>query len=112
VDLIVRVLACLAEGLSIRATARGCEVDPHTVLSWLVEAAEQLRAFSAYFLCHLHVKQLPLDELDAVLRDRKGGKISDEEAMKRLERSPYSGSMWVVSKQYPQAVSTPPYARH
>jgi len=45
VELIVRVLACLAEGLGIRATARVFEVDPNTVLQWLVEAAEQLRAF-------------------------------------------------------------------
>jgi len=40
VELIVRVLACLAEGLGIRATARVFEVDPKTVLHWLVEAAE------------------------------------------------------------------------
>jgi hypothetical protein len=39
VDLSVRVLACLAEGLGIRATARGFEVAPTTVLQWLVEAA-------------------------------------------------------------------------
>ena len=53
----MRVLACLAEGLGIRATARVFEVDPNTVLPWLVEAAEHLRAFSAYCLCDLHVNQ-------------------------------------------------------
>jgi transposase-like protein len=63
VELIVRVLACLAEGLGIRATARVFEVDPNTVLQWLVEAAEQLKAFSASFLCDVHVEQLQLDEL-------------------------------------------------
>ena len=63
VDLIVHVLACLAEGLGIRATARVFEVDAQTVLQWLVEAAEQLRAFSRYFLCAVHVKQLQLDEI-------------------------------------------------
>ena len=52
----MRVLACLAEGLGIRATARVFEVDANTVLHWLVEAAEQLRAFSAYFLCDVHVQ--------------------------------------------------------
>ena len=88
VDLIVRVLACLAEGLGIRATARVFEVAPNTVLQWLTEAAEQLRAFSAYFLCDLHLEQLQLDELYAVLRDLKAGKISDDEAITRLERSP------------------------
>jgi IS1 family transposase len=88
VELIVRVLACLAEGLGIRATARVFEVAPNTVLQWLVEAAEQLHAFSAYFLCDLHLEQLQLDELYAVLRALKAGEISDEAALKRLERSP------------------------
>jgi IS1 family transposase len=97
VELIVRVLACVAEGLGIRATARVFEVDPHTVLHWLVEAAEQLRAFSAYFLCDLHVEQLQLDELYAVLRDLKTGEISEDEAIKRLERSPY----WVWTAMDP-----------
>src|SRR5881397_482876 len=88
VELIVRVLACLAEGLGIRATARVFEVDPNTVLHWLVEAAEQLRAFCAYFLCDLHVRQLQLDELYAVLRDLKAGEINEDEAIQRLERAP------------------------
>src|SRR5437588_4234289 len=97
VDLIVRVLVCLAEGLGIRATARVFEVAPNTVLQWLVEAAEQLRAFSAYFLCDLHVEQLQLDELYAVLRARKAGEISEDAAIERLERSPY----WVWTAMDP-----------
>jgi len=48
VERIVHGVACLAEGRGIRATARVFEVAPNTVLDWLVEAAEQLRAFSAY----------------------------------------------------------------
>jgi IS1 family transposase len=92
-------LATANSGLGIRATARVFEVDPNTVLQWLVEAAEQLRAFSAYFLCALHLEQLQLDELYAVLRDRKAGEISDEEAIQRLERSPY----WVWTAMDPQS---------
>jgi transposase-like protein len=42
----VHVIGCLAEGLGIRGTARVFEIDPNTVLGWLVEAAEHLRAFS------------------------------------------------------------------
>jgi len=87
VELIVRVLACLAEGLGIRATARVFEVAPNTVLRWLVEAAEQLQAFSAHVLCDVHVHQLQLDELYAVLRGVKNGEISEDNAIKRLERS-------------------------
>jgi IS1 family transposase len=99
VELIVRVLACLAEGLGIRATARVFEVAPNTVLQWLVEAAEHLRAFSAYFLCALHLEQLQLDELYAVLRDLQAGEISDDAAIKRLERSPY----WVWTAMDPRS---------
>ena len=71
---------------------RGCSRStPNTVLHWLGEAAEQLRAFSAYFLCDLHVEQLQLDEVYAVLRELKAGEINDDEAIKRLERSPSWG---------------------
>jgi len=57
VERIVRVLACLAEGWGIRATARVFEVDANTVLQWLGEAAEQLWALSRYVLCDVHVEQ-------------------------------------------------------
>jgi IS1 family transposase len=94
VELMVHVLACLAEGLGIRATARVFEVAPNTVLDWLVAAAEQLRAFSAYFLCEVHVKQLQLDELYAVLSAVKDGEISEAKAIKHLSRSPHW--VWVA----------------
>jgi len=97
VERIVHVLAYLAEGLGIRATARVFEVAPNTVLAWLMEAAEHLRAFSRYFLCDVHVEHLQLDELYAVLRDRKAGAISDDEAIERLERSRY----WVWTAMDP-----------
>jgi hypothetical protein len=84
----------MVQGLGIRATARVFEVDANTVLHWLVQAAEHLRAFSRYFLCNVHVEQLQLDELYSVLRDLKAGAISNDEAIKRLERSP--SWVWTV----------------
>jgi hypothetical protein len=54
-ELLVRVVAALAEGVDIRAVARVFEVDPSTVLAWLVEAADQLQAFSLYVLRHVQV---------------------------------------------------------
>src|SRR5712691_2992166 len=88
VELIIRVLACLAEGLGIRGTARVFEVDPNTVLQWLVEAAEQLQAFSRHFLHDIRVNQVQLDELFALLSAVKDGKVSEAEAIERLGRSP------------------------
>jgi IS1 family transposase len=99
VDLIVRVLACLAEGLGIRGTARVFEVDPNTVLHWLVEAAEQLQAFSQYFLHDLRVRQVQLDELFALLSAVKAGEVTETEAIERLERSPH----WVWAAMDPES---------
>jgi IS1 family transposase len=78
----------LAEGLGIRGTARVFEVDPNTVLQWLVEAAEQLQAFSQHVLHDVRVRQVQLDELFALLSAVKDGEVSEAEAIERLERSP------------------------
>ena len=99
VDLIVHVIGCLAEGLGIRGTARVFEIDPNTVLHWLVEAAEQLRAFSQYFLRDLHLTQVQLDELYAVLRAVKDGAVSTDDAIDRLSRSPH----WVWTAMDPES---------
>jgi len=87
--LIVHVMACLAEGLGIRGTARVFEIDPNTVLGWLVEAAAQLKALSAYFLHELQINQVQRDELYAVLSAVRDGEISEAEAIERLSRSPH-----------------------
>jgi IS1 family transposase len=99
VELIVRVIACLAEGLGIRGTARVFEVDPNTVLQWLVEAAEQLQAFSRYVLHDVRVTQVQLDELFALLSAVKAGEVSTAAAIERLERSP----QWVWVAMDPES---------
>jgi hypothetical protein len=94
IEIIVRVIACLAEGLGIRGTARVFEVEAHTVLQWLVEAAEQLRAFSQHVLHDVRVQQVQLDEFFALLSAVKDGEVSETEAIERLERSPHW--VWVA----------------
>ena len=98
-DLIVRVIASLAEGLGIRGAARVFEVDPNTVRQWLVEAAEQLRVFSQHFLHDVRVRQVQLDELFALLSAVKDGEVSEAEAIARLERSP----QWVWVAMDPES---------
>jgi IS1 family transposase len=98
-DLIVHVIACLAEGLGIRGTARVFEIDANTVLNWLMEAAEQLQAFSAYFLNELHLTQLQLDELYAVLRAVRDGDLSEAAAIDQLSCSPH----WVWTAIDPES---------
>jgi hypothetical protein len=91
VELIVRVIAGLAEGLGIRGTVRVFEVDPNTVLQWLVEAAKQLQTFSQHVLYDVEVRQVQLDELFALL--------NAAEAIERLERSP----QWVWVAMDPES---------
>src|SRR5215468_10354380 len=88
-DLLVWAVGALAEGLGIRAVARVFEVDPTTVLQWLVEAADQLTAFSQYFLHDVHVTQVQLDELFALFSAVKTGEVSEAAAIERLSRSPH-----------------------
>lgn len=87
-DLIVYVIGCLAEGLGIRGAARVFEIDAHTVLRWLMEAAEQLQAFSAYFLHDLRLNQVQLDELYAILSAVRDSEMSEDAAIDHLSTSP------------------------
>jgi transposase-like protein len=91
---LVWAIAALAEGLGIRAVARVFETDPNTVLRWLVEAAEHLEAFSRYHLRDLHVEQVQMDELFALLSAVKEGEVTEAQAVKRLSRSPHW--VWVA----------------
>src|SRR5712664_2954898 len=88
-DLLVWAVGALAEGVGIRAVARVCEVDPNTVLAWLVEVAEHATAFSRYFLHDVPVTQVQLDALFALLSAVKTGEVSAAEAVERLSRSPH-----------------------
>jgi IS1 family transposase len=93
-DLLVWAVGALAEGLGIRAVARVFAVDPNTVLAWLLEVADHLKAFSQYFLRDVRVTQVQLDELYALLSAVKAGEISEAEAIQRLSRSPHW--VWVA----------------
>src|SRR4030095_7129365 len=85
---LVWAVGALAEGLGIRAVARVFEVDPNTVLAWLVEVAEHAAAFSQYFLHDVRVTQATLDETFALRSAVQAGQVSGPEAIPRLSRSP------------------------
>ncbi len=96
-DLLVWAVGALAEGLGIRAVARVFEVDPNTVLQWLVEVADHATAFSRYFLHDVRVTQVQLDELFALLSAVQAGEVSEAKAITRLSRSPH----WVWTAMDP-----------
>ncbi len=69
------------------------------MLQWLVEAAEQLRALAPHFLPDIRAPQGQRDELLALLSAVKDGKVSEAEAIERLERSP----QWVWVAMDPES---------
>jgi hypothetical protein len=98
-ELMVQGSACWAEGLGIRGTARGVEVDPNTVLQWRIAAAEQLQAFSRSVLHDVRVTPVQGDALLALLSAVKAGDVSPAAAIERLERS----SQWVWVAMDPES---------
>jgi IS1 family transposase len=88
-EMLVWAVGALAEGLGIRAVARVFEVDPNTVLAWLLEVADHAAAFSRHFLHDLRVTQVKPDELFALLSAVKAGEVSEAAAVQRLSRSPH-----------------------
>src|SRR5438094_3025104 len=68
-------------------------------VQWLVETAEQLRAFSQHFLHDVRVRQVQMDELFALLSAVKAGEVSEADAIERLERAP----QWVWVAMDPES---------
>jgi transposase-like protein len=87
-EVLVWGVGAVAEGLGIRAAARVFAVDPNTVRHWLTEVTDQAAAFSHYFLHDVHITQVQMDELFALLSAVKAGELSEGEALTRLTRSP------------------------
>ena len=97
-ELIQRVLTALAEGLGIRAVARVFEVEPETVLEWLLEAHQHIVAFTDYLVRELELEQIQMDELFGVIRAVQDGEMSREAAIEQLNRPWLWTAMDPVSK--------------
>ena len=65
------VIACLAEGNGIRATARIKKVDKDTVTAWLDKASQHVEAVSRYLMVNLHFEAVQLDEFWSFVKKRK-----------------------------------------
>jgi hypothetical protein len=94
-ELLVRVVAALAEGLGSRAVARVVEVDPHTVRPWSGEAADHLRALAHALRPDGPVSPVQRDELGARLSAVKAGARGEDAALARW--SPASPWGWGAS---------------
>jgi len=65
------VIACLAEGTGIRATARIKKVDKDTVTAWLDKASQHVEAVSRYLMVNLHFEEVQLDEFWSFVKKKK-----------------------------------------
>lgn len=90
-ETIWQALKALAEGLSIRATARVFEVDPNTIETWLGQAAEHMEAISHYLIHDLHLTQVQVDELWALLGRHDGEDQNQSAKRKRAVRWVWAG---------------------
>ena len=68
----MRAIASLCEGMSPRKVARVFEMDKDTVLRWLVQAAQHSEAVVGYMVHNLHLTQVQMDELYALLAGMRG----------------------------------------
>jgi IS1 family transposase len=66
-EVLSRIVKALAEGVNLQATARIFEVDPTTVKTCLVKGAGHMEAVSHYFIHDLHLTQVQVDELWALV---------------------------------------------
>ena len=80
---------------------RDAEVGPNTVLRWLVEAAEQLQAFSCHVLHDLRVRQVQMDELFALLSAVRDGETD------RKNKRPFTPPPRPRPPQCPPLAATP-----
>jgi len=64
------VIACLAEGNGIRATARIKQVDKDTVAAWLDKASQHVEAVSHHLMVNLHFEEAQLDEFWSFVKKR------------------------------------------
>jgi IS1 family transposase len=69
---IMHGMALLCEGVSPRKVARVYKVDKDTVLSWLMGAAVHSEAVLGYMLHDLHLNEVQMDELYALLSEMRG----------------------------------------
>jgi transposase-like protein/IS1 family transposase len=69
---IMRAIVTLCEGVSPRKVARIFEVDKDTVFGWLVEAALHSEAVIGYMMHNLHLTQVQMDEMYALLNGMRG----------------------------------------
>jgi hypothetical protein len=67
-DKLCQIIAVLAEGLTLQSTARVFEADVDTVKSCLTQAAAHMDAVSNYLIHDLHLTQVQVDELWAVVQ--------------------------------------------
>ena len=88
-ETLCRIVQGLAEGWNLHSIARVFGVDPDTVKACLVRAAEHMDAVSNYLIHDLHLTQVQVDELWALVQS--WGDENEESSTKKQRRQ---GWVW------------------
>ena len=88
-EMLCRIVQGLAEGWNLHSIGRVFEVDPDTVKACLVRAAEHMDAVSNYLIHNLHLTQVQVDELWALVQS--WGEEDEQVSTKKRRRQ---GWVW------------------
>jgi IS1 family transposase/transposase-like protein len=73
-DTVIRILHCLVEGTSVRATARLCDVEPNTVLAMLKLAGENCERIMGRKVRNVKVADVQADEIWGFVQKKEAHK--------------------------------------
>lgn len=77
-ETVIRILHCLVEGTSVRATARLCGVEPRTVLAVLILAGENCERIMAKKVRGVKVNDIQCDEMWGFVKKKESQKTPAE----------------------------------
>ena len=87
--LVEMAVCALAEGNSLRATARIIQIDKDTACDWLNRAAQHCRLVRLFHWRNLHISECQLDELWSFVHTKEENLLSAQQGCERY------GDAWV-----------------
>ena len=62
IDIILKTLKLLSEGMGLRAVCRSMDVTADSALAWIIKASDHVNELSAYLKSEMHLTQCQIDE--------------------------------------------------
>ena len=72
IDIVLKTLKLLSEGMGLRAVCRSMNVTADSVLDWIVKGAAHVNEISAYLKDEMHLTQCQIDEFWSFILKKRG----------------------------------------